>query len=142
MEKKLFENYSQIERIEMFEANADKVEERTYFEELSDNELIEKKSKFAQISIELAKLEDEKKAEMDKFKTKMKPIQKESSGLLNEIKTGHAEKYGKVYKMIDHETRMVGYYSEAGNLVEKRPATEDESRQLTIASSRRKVANQ
>lgn len=142
MNKELFKEYSPSERREMFESNADGIEERSYFEELTEEELIERKSRFAQRSIEAARIEDRKKEVMDDFKAEMEPVKKEQTLLLTEIKTGHTEKYGRVFKMVDREEGMVGYYSESGTLIEQRPATRDERSQLTIASGLRKVVNQ
>jgi len=142
MEKELFKEYSQSERVEMFESNADAVEDRTYFEKLSDEEMIEKKSQFAQKSIEIARIEDEKKSAIDEFKERLKPLSSESGTLLSEIKTGHTEKKGRIYKLVNREEGMVGYYSQNGDLIEQRPATREERSQLTIMSGRRKAVNE
>ena len=139
MDKELFKEYSQHERIEMFESNADGVEERVYFEELTEQELIERKSRFAQRSIEAARIEDRKKEAMEDFKAELEPVKKEKLTLLTEIKTGHQDKFGRVFKMVDRSEGMVGFYSEAGTLIEQRPATREERSQLTIASGRRAV---
>lgn len=137
----MFNNYPHEERVEMFQANSDAVEERIYFEELSDEELIERRSRFAQRSIEIAKIEDKKKEIVDEFKSELEPLKHEAKFLLSEIKTGHTEKEGKIYKMVDHEEGMVGYYSQAGNLVEQRPATREERSQLSITSIKGAVTN-
>jgi len=81
MDKELFKEYSQHERIEMFESNADGVEERVYFEELTEQELIERKSRFAQRSIEAARIEDRKKEAMEDFKAELEPVKKEKLNL-------------------------------------------------------------
>lgn len=132
MEKTMFENYTHEERIEMLQANADGVENRVYYEELPDEDLAERRSRFIQLSFGIARLEDEKKEMIAEFKVKMEPLKIEVKELLSELKTGHAEKEGRIFKMVNRDEGMVGYYTEAGNLVESRPGTKEEISQLSI----------
>lgn len=132
MEKTMFQDLSPIERLENFQANADGVQEKTYYEELTKEELIRKRAEFSGKSIDIARIKDRKKEAMDNFKAELKPIEIEASSLLSEIKTGHREKEGKVYKMVNLDNSEVGFYSEEGNLVESRPATLEERTQLSI----------
>ena len=137
MDKELFKEMSPSERIEHLRSNADGVEHRIYFEELSEEQLIQKRSTFAQKSIQIAKIEDRKKEAVDKFKIELKPLQEENKTLLTEIKTGNVEKEGDVYKMIDYDMATVGYYSEAGNLIEQRPATVQERSERKLFAQRK-----
>lgn len=137
MEKRIFPEISGRELVDMLEANADSAEERTYYVPLDDNEMTERKDRFAKTSIKLAKIEEKKKQVNDEFKKEMAPLIDEKKELLNEIKVGAREEEGVVFKMIDYENGMVGFYNQHGLLVDSRPALEDERRQLTIASSRR-----
>jgi len=132
MEKTMFENYPPDERVKMFEDNCDGVEEITYYEGLSDEELIERRSRFALRSIDIARIKDKKKEANDLFKAEMQPLEIEAKELLDEIKTGQTEKEGRVYKMVNRDEGMVGYYTTSGNLVESRPGTKDELSQLSI----------
>lgn len=142
MENKIFENLKGVELIETLEANSEGLEERTYFEKLSLQELTELRSKFSDVSIEISRIEDRKKTSLDEFKLELKPFKKDADRLLTEIKTGHHEKFGRVFKMIDREAGMVGYYSESGYLVEQRTATPEERSQLTIQGQFNKAVNQ
>ena len=132
MEKTMFKDLSIEDRLDNFQANADGVEEMTYYEKLLDEEMIRKRAEFSGKSIDIARIKDRKKEAMDNFKAELKPIEIEASALLAEIKTGHREKEGKVFKMIDLDDHMVGYYTEEGNLIESRPATMEERTQLSI----------
>ena len=132
MDKTMFKDLSTAERLDNFQANADGVEEKTYYEALSDEELIRKRADFSGKSIDIARIKDRKKEAMDNFKAELKPIEIEANTLLAEIKTGHREKEGKVFKMIDLVEGMVGYYTEEGTLIESRPATMEERTQLSI----------
>jgi hypothetical protein len=127
MDKTLFQDYPEDERIEMLESNADALEEMDYTEYLSDEELAERKDKLAQRSIEESRILDEKKEAVDGFKLKLKPIVTEKNELLSEIKHRSRSLFGKCYKMVDHKTKEVGYYNPKGQLVFSRPARPDEA---------------
>lgn len=141
MEKRIFADLSGRELIDVLEANADEVEERTYYVPLDESEVIERKDRFANLSIKLAKIEEKKKEAMDAFKQEMAPIIDEKKEILEEIKIGAREEEGVVFKFIDYDEGMVGFYNQRGNLIDSRPAMENERRQLTIASSRRTGTN-
>jgi len=128
----MFKNLSREERLDNFQANAEGVEEKTYYEEIDKEDMIRKRAEFSGKSIDIARIKDRKKEAMDNFKAELKPIEIEAATLLGEIKTGHREKEGKVFKMIDLDDKMVGFYSEGGDLIESRPATMEERTQLTI----------
>lgn len=127
MEKTLFQDYSEDERLEMLEFNSDAIEEMDYTEILSEQELSERKDKLAQRSIEESRILDEKKEAMDRFKEKLKPIVAEKDVLLEEIKHRSRSLFGKCYKMVDHPKKEVGYYNPKGQLVFSRPARPDEA---------------
>ena len=132
MEKTIFKNLSHKDRLENFQANANGVQEKTYYEALCEEEMIQKRAEFSGKSIDIARIKDRKKEAMDNFKAELKPIEIEAVTLLAEIKTGHREKEGKVFKMIYLDEGMVGFYTEEGNLIESRPATVEERTQLSI----------
>jgi len=137
MDKRIFPDLSGRELIDNLEANADDAEDRTYYVPLSEEEIIELKDKFANLSIKLAKIEERKKMAMDEFKLEMAPLIEEKGIILNEIKMGAREEEGIVFKFVDYDQAMVGFYNQQGILVDSRPAMQDERRQLTISSARR-----
>lgn len=139
MEKVLFADKPEQERRQLLEDNADFIEQMDYMTQLNDEEIELRKSEFAQKSIEEARLEDEKKEIVDEYKEKLGPIKKEKSRLLDEIKHGAVAEYGKVYKFVEIDTSMVGYYNDRGQLVSSRPANQEERSQLTITHSIRKA---
>ena len=132
MEKTMFKDLSHKERLDHFQANADGVQEKTYYEELTNEELIRKRAEFSGKSIDISRIKDRKKEATDNFKAELKPIEIEASSLLSEIKTGYREKEGKVFKMVNLDDSEVGFYTEEGQLVESRPATLEERTQLSI----------
>jgi hypothetical protein len=141
MDKRIFPEYSGRELVEMLEANSDSAEDRTYYVPLDETELADRKSRFAQKSIEVAKIEERKKEVMDAFKQELEPLIDEKKELLHEIKIGAREEEGVVFKIIDYDSAMVGFYNQHGILIDSRAAMEDEIRQLTIGSARRKTGS-
>ena len=118
-------------RAQNLEALSEGAEEKDYSVFLTPEELAERKSRFTSLAITEAKLNDKKKEFLDEIKMEMKPIQTEKAGLLDQIKSGTIRETGICYKMVDQESKMVGYYNKRGQLVEQRPMTMDD-RQMTI----------
>ena len=142
MEKRIFPNYSGRELIELLESNSDDAEERTYYVPLEENEIIERKDRFATLSIKLEKIEERKKELIDEIKQEMSPIVDERKEILNEIKLGAKEEEGVVFKFVDHEEGVVGFYNQHGVLIDSRPAMDSERRQFTIGGLRRSGTEQ
>lgn len=134
MDKYLFQEMSPKDRIHHLEANADDVKDQTYMRELTPEELTQRKSQFTQESIEIAKIEDEKKKSMDTFKARLEPHKTNHKQLLQDIKLGAEEVVGRVYVIVDHEAQMAGEYNEQGKLITSRPATTQELGERTIMS--------
>jgi len=139
MEKQIFGNKEGKELLEMLEANCDAVEEMHYQVILSAEELVESKNIFAKRSIEEARIEQEKKDAVEKFKTQLDPIKKEKKILLDEIKTQSRSEFGRVYKIVDMDAKETGFYNNRGQLVYSRPANQDERTNMTITHSIRKA---
>lgn len=136
MEKQIFENYSEKEKVEMLNANADAIEEMHYVDYLDASELVIKKDELATASIAMSKLDDEKKEFNEAHKLETAPLKVEISTLLNDIKHGSVNVYGKCFKMIEGD--RVGFYNQKGSLVYERVARVDE-RQGTIMQLTRKT---
>lgn len=144
MEEQIFKDLHGLELIETLDSNADTVEERTYFEKLTHEELTELRSEFSDISIDIARVEDKKADAMQKFKIELKPLKSVALKLLTEIKTGHFEKEGRLYKIVDRDSGYTGFYTEEGKLIEQRPSTPGERNQFTIQGNRKldKIINE
>lgn len=71
------------ERIAFLEDNADSVENKEYFKRFTPQELKEKKDRKIDVDVEVADLDEEKKAKMKEYKDKIDPLAKEGKQLLN-----------------------------------------------------------
>jgi hypothetical protein len=136
MDKLVFQEYDENERLDVLEANSDGVEEMHYTEFLTEEELSESKTMLAQVSIKESELGDELKKIKDEYKAKTKPITQQKLILLDEIKHKSRNLYGRCYKLIDFANKEVGFYNSRGQLVYERPA-KPEDLQKTIMSARR-----
>jgi hypothetical protein len=131
-------------RLEYLQTMSDNVEETTFFKKMTSDEIAIAKSDFTTKSLEVLDLLQEKKEFDDAIKERIDPLKKEIKTLGDQVRQGYAETTGKLFKIIDHESKMCYFYSESGELIETktRPANSDERKQLTIAHSRRTAANE
>lgn len=135
LEPKMFADKSASEREAIFRDSCDGVEELGYTKQFTSEQLEAKKDELAEASIERNQIEDEKKEAMDEFKARLKPVSENIKQLLTDIK--HKSQYVNetVYKFIDRENNMVGFYNREGDMVFSRPLNSQE-RQIQIGERR------
>lgn len=94
----------------------------------TEEEISEQKDQLAESSIELNNISDEKKMAMDSFKARMNPVSANISKLLINIKNKAEYVNEDLFKFVDTEEKMVGYYNSDGYLVDSltRKAKSDE----------------
>ena len=114
MDKELFKDKNPLLRRQMLEDNCAAVERITYTSPFSEEEMGERKTELANIDLDMAALEEEKKAFMQAYKDKLKPKKERKKTLLTDIKRGYEE-------ITDRSTRTTGYYNGNGDLVKERP---------------------
>ena len=105
----------------MLEDNCAAVERITYTSPFSEEEMGERKTELANIDLDMAALEEEKKAFMQAYKDKLKPKKERKKTLLTDIKRGYEEITDECFKFMDRSTRTTGYYNGNGDLVKERP---------------------
>ena len=122
-------------RLSYLQDSCDGVEERPYYKRLDEMEMAQKRIEFTNNALRMADIEDRKKDFLAELKEEMDPLKKRYAELSGEVRTGFAEVKGKLYKFIDHDTKMVVYYTEEGELIDRetRPATKDELAQMRIS---------
>lgn len=131
MEKVLFADLSEKERIQMLSDNADTVEEVGYMKAFTPEEMETMKDRLSKIVIDINDIDEEKKAVNDEFKLRKKPLETEKQELLANIKSKSEYVVEDCYKFCDHDEQMVGFYNKQGVLVDCRPMRPDE-RQTTL----------
>lgn len=121
MDKELFKDKNPLLRRQMLEDNCAAVERITYTSPFSEEEMGERKTELANIDLDMAALEEEKKAFMQAYKDKLKPKKERKKTLLTDIKHGYEEITDECFKFMDRSTRTTGYYNGNGDLVKERP---------------------
>jgi len=139
MEKTIGKEYKNARDREAFlKDNCDKVEEKGYMKPYTPEELQGHKENLANVSIEIAEVEAEKKAQDAYFKGQLKPLIEQRAQMVSNIKSKSEYVKEICYKFVDQEEKETGFYNADGDLVESRPATADEL-QPTIFSMVRKT---
>ena len=87
MEKVLFADLSEKERMQMLSDNADTVEEVGYMKAFTPEEMETMKDRLSKIVIDINDIDEEKKAANDEFKLRKKPLETEKQELLANIKS-------------------------------------------------------
>lgn len=137
MDLQLFQDLTPAERIEMLDAQADEVTEEMYLRPYDNSELVEKREEYVKLSIEMANIKAEEDEVRAEFKERKDPITKQMNTLLSNIRQGGENVRGKLYKIVDQDERVTGFYDEDGTCVNQRKALPSELNAPTIFSGLR-----
>lgn len=121
--------------------NADDVEEKSYMKTFDAETMAGRKEDLAEVSIKINDIEEEIKAFKEAKNLDLKPLKEQRKGLLDDIKAKGELVTEKVYKFVDREEGMAGFYNSEGLLIESRPSTREEM-QRNIFSISRDAVNQ
>ena len=142
MEKTIGKEYKNARDREAFlKDNCDKVEEKGYMKPYTPEELQGHKENLANVSIEIAEIEAEKKAQDAYYKGKLKPLNEQRSQMVSNIKSKSEYVKEICYKFIDQEAKETGFYNADGDLIESRPATADELQPSIFSMARNTGTN-
>lgn len=106
-------------------------QEKSYTKNLTEEELIERKERYAANGIKLSEIAEEKKLAAEQFKLREKEPKAEASLLLDSIKFKSEQIYGKVFLVDDQETKTMYIFDQSGMCVEAR-SLDKEERQLKL----------
>lgn len=115
-----------VQRKRYLEDNADGVEKKGYMKPYTPAELQGHKEALANLDIEIHQVEDEKRASMEYFKDRLKPLQEKKQEVLHNIMRKAEYVTEECYKFVDRDSRMTEFYNAEGDIIESRPATADE----------------
>ena len=119
------------ERRAALDEYADKVEDGPYVRSLSEDEIYQRRIMVTDLFIKRRAIEEEKKAAIDEYKERLKPITEAMSEAISQIRTGLEERTGKQYLIADHENGDMNIYDEDGQFISRRRLRPDE-KQTTI----------
>lgn len=126
MEKYILQDMSEAERKQMLIDNADGVEEMGYTKPMTQKQIDDTKQLLAEETIQLKDVEAAKKAADADYNSQIKAHKQNISEAADMLKAKGKYIIGKVYKMVDTDTKRVGLYSPEGMLVDERPAEPQE----------------
>ena len=116
-----------IDRINYMSAAADEVvPDYRYERTLSPEELDEERQTFADLSIDLQRLEIEKAELVAQLNAKIKEKRNEATKSLTLIRTGRMEVVENVYLIADPGNKMIGTFNQYGTLISERQMRKSE----------------
>lgn len=127
-------------RESILKSHAYRVKEGAYTRPLTKDELVSLKEEYVQTQIRLNAKKDELKNIQDEFKAEIKPLEKISSHMLNDLNTKTRSEAGMTYEIDDQENRVMLILDKYGNLITQRPLMAEE-RNLHILSSSKNLSN-
>lgn len=133
-----FEGMKRNELTANLQATATKVEEGAYTKNLTQDELGIAKSDLADVSIKIAKIEEDKKFAMDDFKEALKQPKESHKELIDTIKHKSIRKEGLLYLVDDQENGLMYKFDEDAICVDVRPLSPKE-RQYSITEGVRQM---
>lgn len=116
-----FHNLSPREIIDNLEGLAYGKEEGVYNRKLTSEEIMVAKHELADVSLKIAKVEEDKKSAMDDFKEALKKPNEMKKELLEAIKLRSVRKEGILYFVDDQEEGTMYTFDEQGVCIDSRP---------------------
>jgi len=130
-----------IQRTNFLKDNCDAVEEKGYMKPYTSEELQGHKENLANVSIEIAEIEAEKKAQDAYYKGQLQPLMEQRTRMVSNIKSKSEYVKEICYKFVDQEAKETGFYNEDGDLIESRPTTADELQPTIFSMARNTGTN-
>jgi hypothetical protein len=122
----VLDGLSEKERLEWLDLHAHAVKEEEYRAPLSDEELDEVKDRVTRYAIEMQVLEDEKKAFMDEWKERMKPISEANEEVVREARSKERVGFGKVWYVVNTEAKTTLKVTEGNLIISSRASLKEE----------------
>lgn len=127
MEKFLGQEYTDPKKREQYlRDNADAIEEMGYSKPIPSEQIEKLKETLADASIKKLELEEEKKTQVQMINEKIKRYKNTIKVVADKLKRKTTHVNEDCYKMVDPQTRQVGYYNNEGMLVYQRAARQRE----------------
>lgn len=128
------------QKLQLLVDNCDASEETTYYRDLDQDELDNRREQLVDNLTKISSAEDELSKHKQAFKVLADPLKLENKTLLVEVKTRKAEVSGRLFHIFNQDDGMRETYDEAGDLVGTRRLLPNE-RQMRLAAIH-KAANQ
>lgn len=146
MQKQFMPELDPKERLRVLRDNH-KSEKGKYFVQLSQEEMDSRREKLADNSIKYFEMSEELKGIKSDFKEKMEPLTRDNQTIMQELKTGQAERDGELFFVPNYEPSKdfpmgsMEIYDERGELVSVRRLQPDERQERAAFFIPKKAAN-
>lgn len=137
IEKELGKHLPQEQREEFLRNTCDGQESVSYTRIFTPEELAEQRELLTDASIMLADIERTKKEKLAEFKDQAKPWEDQKAKAIENLRTKSEVVEEECFKVIDDETKMVGFYNREGDLVSSRGAFASEMQKTIFAEFRK-----
>ncbi|QDK80871.1 hypothetical protein EXU85_20550 [Spirosoma sp. KCTC 42546] len=136
MQNQLFADLPPEDRKRYLSDNCDRVEEMEYLKPYESEELNQLKDSYTDVSIQIAKLEAEKKKANDAINLTLKELKGKAGLTLLFLRNKAEQVTESCYMFFDADAKLVGYYNADGKLVSSRPMRPGENQQTVFAVTR------
>lgn len=127
MEQKIFQEYTDEQRLSMLKDNAScLLEDYGYEKPLTEQQVKDLKNKVVSCTNELRKEKANKKAEMRAYTDRIKALENSIDTSSEELEKRTTFACELCYEIIDYDEKRVGIYNKQGILVDERAATPKE----------------
>lgn len=127
MEKFIGQEYTNPQEREQFlRDNADSIENMGYSKPIPSEQIEKLKETLADASIKKLEQEEAKKAAVQMYNEEIKGYKLTIKDAADKLKSKSTYVKEPCYKLVDQQTRQVGYYNKEGMLVYQRAARHDE----------------
>lgn len=131
----IFQGMKPLQIIQALQDTAERIiKNYQYRRDLTEEEIAEARTNFAQKHLEIAELERQKKEFDEAYKKKMKPLKASAAVELAKVKTRFEFVEGTVYELQNFEGNTIDIYNEDGIVIESRPMRATE-RQMRIGKT-------
>jgi uncharacterized coiled-coil DUF342 family protein len=117
------------ERLRLLRDNCDSSEIQTYYKDLNDEDLDQKREELTANFIEISQHDDELDEAKAIYKAKAQPLKDANKELLNEVKTRKSMLKGMVYNIANHDDGMMETFNEQGQMIGSRRLKPEEKQQ-------------
>lgn len=133
LEKELAKNVPIEERADYLNNICDGTESMSYARQFTPEEMAEHRELLSNACIMLEDIEREKKSALTRFKDKAKQYEVQRKQAVDNLRMKSEVVEEECFKILDEETKMVGFYNSLGDLVNSRPALPKELQKSLFA---------
>jgi hypothetical protein len=121
-----FKKLSPQEKRDNLDAISYAIEERNYTVNLTEEQIADREKSHTEQSIKIHVEEENKKDFVKRANTRLKELKSVAKNLMDAVRYKSEQRYGELFLVDDHESRMMYFFDEQGVCVDQRPMTEKE----------------